>query len=79
MYPVAVVESRVWVNVKTGARRSPFTSWQAGECGPDWVRRTQGYTLAMSNGTQGYGRPPLATREEAEAVMASWLKRIGRA
>ena len=79
MYPIAVIESRVWINSETGKRASIYGAvpWHGAK--PDaWQIVPQGYTLQMKNGTVGYGRPPVATREEAEKIMADWLKRIGR-
>lgn len=80
MYPVEVIESRVWKNSKTGQRASIYGAvpWVFGPKPPEWNVVAQGYTLAMSNGTVGYGRPPLPSREEAQKVMDNWLERIGR-
>lgn len=81
MYPIAVVESRIWKNSATGQRASIYGAvpWVFGPQPKEWSTEVQGFTLQMSNGTIGYGRPPLATREEAQAVMDQWLRRIGRA
>lgn len=81
MYPIAVVKSMAWVNSLTGKRASVYGAvpWIAGPQPAEWTVQPQGYTLEMSNGTVGYGRPPLATKAEAEQVMVDWLKRIGRA
>lgn len=80
MYPVAVIPSRVWVNAKTGKRASLFGAvpWVSGPQPAEWQVKDQGFTLEMSNGTVGYGRVPLATKAEAQAVMDAWLKRVGR-
>jgi hypothetical protein len=80
-YPVAVIPSKVWVNEKTGARASIYGAvpWVFGPQPPEWQVKDHGFTLQMSNGTVGYGRSPLPTKEEAQDVMDKWLKRIGRA
>lgn len=80
MKPVEVVESRRWKNVETGATASPYGAvpWTSEAGRPSWVMETVGFTLRMSNGTVGFGRPPFKTRGEAEAYMAKWLADLAK-
>ena len=73
MKPIEVIESKAWVHT-SGRKASIYGAvpWTIDADKPNWSIVTTGYTLRMDNGTVGYGRPPLPTREEAEAVLANW-------
>ncbi len=49
-----------------GRSYSPFSSYIP----KDAVRVDAGFTIEWDNGTQGTGRPPFKTYEEAEAYLA---------
>ena len=76
MKPTAVVEAKRWKHT-TGKIASIYGAipWTTEQDKPNWHIEITGYTLRMSNGTVGYGRPPLATQEEDEAVMHRMLAR----
>lgn len=70
-----IIESKHWVNQKTGQTASlygavPWTGSQG-----DWKLETRGWTWRLDNGTIGLGRIPAKTREEAEAVMQEFNSR----
>lgn len=70
-----VIESRHWLNSKTGRTASiygssPYTS-EAER--PDWAIVSAGWTIRDNDsGTVGCGRLPWATKEEAQAVAYRW-------
>lgn len=80
MRPTHVVESKVWRNKVTGQTASIYGScpWRSPGEEEQWEIVVRGYTLAMSNGTIGYGQPPMKTREEAENKLKEWLERIAK-
>lgn len=68
---IEVIESRHWVNSKTGQTASiygavPYTS-ETDKV--NWSIQARGYTWRLSNGTVGLGRQPVKTRLEAETIM----------
>lgn len=74
--PIAVIESKRWKHT-SGRTASIYGSlpWTSDADKSNWHMETTGYTLKMSDGTVGYGRPALATSEEAQAIMDSMLER----
>lgn len=68
---VRVVESRMWVNQRTGATASLFGAvpWMSESERADWTVVTRGWTWELANGTVGLGRVPAKTKAEAEEVM----------
>jgi len=66
-----VVESRAWINSETGATASVYGAvpWTSEAEKPQWSVQIRGFTWRMPNGTIGMGRKPVATREEAQAIM----------
>jgi hypothetical protein len=71
MKVLEVIESKVWVNKKTGLRVSPYGAcpWTSEADRINWTLETVGYTWRNDNGTIGLGRVPAKTREEAIEVM----------
>jgi hypothetical protein len=72
MRVLEVIPSRRWRHV-SGRTASiygalPWTG-AGGNTQADWKMETSGWTWVNDNGTIGLGRPPAATREEAEEVM----------
>ena len=71
MKVIEIIESKHWVNTKTGATASiygavPYTSETDK---PNWEIKVRGYTWRLDNGTIGLCRQPAKTYEEALAVM----------
>ncbi len=58
-----VIECKVYVG-PSGRTFSPFSSYIE----PGAVLQSRGYTIEWPDGTIGLGRPPFATREEAQVV-----------
>jgi len=77
--PVEVIESKRWRHTN-GRTASIYGAvpWTNATDKPNWTIEMAGYTLRMSDGAVGYGRPPLPTKEEAQAVMDKWLARLTR-
>jgi hypothetical protein len=73
-----VIPSRVWVNVRTGAKASPYgaSPWPHEGDKANWELRDQGWTWRNDNGTVGLGRVPAKTREEALEVMRAHNARM---
>lgn len=76
---VEVIESRVWVNSRTGATASIYGALPYIGDGAEWSIVADGWTWAMDNNTIGCGRVPAKTRAEAEAFMAEWNGRLDAA
>jgi len=81
MYVEEIIPSRRWRHV-SGRTASPYgaSPWTGapGNTREDWTLETSGFTWRMSNGTIGLGRPPAATREEAESIARQVNARSGR-
>lgn len=67
--PVTVIESKCWCHV-SGRTASLYGAapWTSAADKPNWRIETRGYTIKNPDGTIGCGRPPCATREEAQAL-----------
>ncbi len=68
---IEVVEARRWRNVETGVTASIYGAcpWWSAAKRQQWIMETIGWTWRLDNGTVGRGRPPVATRQEAIAIM----------
>lgn len=76
MKVVEVIESKHWINAKTGQTASiygsvPYTSELDRS---NWSIVVRGYTWRLDNGTIGLGRQPVKTIEEAEEIMSKFNK-----
>lgn len=71
---IRVIECWDWVNVCTGAQKSMLgpVPWKEPRERVYWCLQHVGYTWQLSSGAIGIGRPPAATREQAEAIMADF-------
>lgn len=63
-----VIPARVWRHVygRTASIRGA-APWHNHKDRCDWTTEVIGWTVQHSDGTTGLGRPPFATREEAQA------------
>lgn len=68
--PCEVIESRVWKHRVTGRTVSPYGAapWLGEADRPNWELQVRGFTVRNPDGTIGCGKPPCATREEAQAL-----------
>lgn len=73
----AVVESRSWRH-PSGRTASIYGAHPARSAAErdEWRVETRGFTWECDDGTIGCCRTPAATREEAEAFMASWNEKL---
>jgi|KBSMisStaDraftv2_1062788.scaffolds.fasta_scaffold848483_3 hypothetical protein len=60
-----IIPYRFYRDPTNGRTFSLFTSWKT----PDAVLVEEGFTIRWLDGTQGCGRKPFATIEEAEAYL----------
>lgn len=66
-----VIEYRYWL--RDDGRRASLGAacpWIGPEDKARWKVVTSGYTIRWSDGTTGCGRPPFATREQAELFLS---------
>lgn len=72
-----VIVSKVWRHT-SGRTASIYGScpWTNDWDKPNWSVVERGYTIRNADGTVGCGRPPCATREEAQAL-ADRLNAVG--
>jgi hypothetical protein len=63
-----VIEAFVWLHT-SGRRASVYGAcpWHSDAEKMDWAMACDGFTILHPDGTIGIGRPPFATREEAQA------------
>ena len=71
MRVIEVIESKHWINLKTGRTASIYGSvpYVNETDKANWVIETVGFTWRCDNGTIGLGRVPAKTRVEAEEIM----------
>lgn len=72
-----VIESKHWVNDKTGRTASIYGAvpWINQTDKSNWSIVTRGFTWKLDNGTIGLGRMPVKTRLEAEQIMNDFNNR----
>lgn len=75
-----VREHRRWRNTATGATASIYGANPYWGADPGaWIVESAGFTIADSHtGTVGCGRPPSATREDAQALADTFNARFTR-
>lgn len=66
--PCTVIVSRIWLHAKNGRTASIYGScpWTNDNDKPNWSVVERGWTIQNPDGTIGCGRPPCATRQEAQ-------------
>ena len=76
--PVTVIPSSVWRHAISGKTVSIYGSspWTSAADKPHWTIVDRGWTIQNPDGTVGCGRPPFATKEEAQALAAR-LNQLG--
>lgn len=74
---VEIVESKHWVNTKTGHTASIYGAvpWSSDSERQDWELVTRGFTWRLDNGTTGLGRTPVKTMQEALDIMHTFNNR----
>lgn len=72
-----IIESKHWVNYKTGQTASIYGSvpYLNDLDKQNWTIATRGYTWQLDNGTIGLGRTPTKTYEEAFEIMTTFNNR----
>ena len=67
--PCVVISHKHWLHT-SGRRASIYgaSPWTSQADKPNWSLVEQGYTIQNPDGTLGCGRPPCATKEEAQAL-----------
>jgi len=70
---IEVIESKHWVNRKTGQTASLYGAkpWTGNGDKSDWVLESRGWTWRLDNGTVGLGRQPVKTYQEALDIMVT--------
>lgn len=76
---IKIIESKHWVNIKTGQTASIYGAvpYINDLDKPNWTIQTRGYTWRLDNGTVGLGRTPVKTYEEALEVMQQFNNKLG--
>lgn len=74
---IEIVESKHWLNTKTGNTASIYGAvpWTSEFTKQDWKLVSRGFTWRLDNGTTGLGRHPVKTMREALDIMHKYNNR----